>query len=320
MHQEQPFQEAPRWLHYCALLTAGAACVLLMLGAEVTTKGVGMVDQRGLRSPLHLVTVLAEGSPLERGLGYLIEHSHRFMGWLVGAAIIVLAVGLWLKERRSWVRWLGLVALAGVCAQGTLGILRVNENELMGNDLALVHGCFAHLVLAALVSLALVTSRSWQRAEPGRGHENLRLRRWSLLTAGLVYAQLVLGAILRHKDLVLAARGHLLLAFAAVAVVAWLLKEVFEDAQRSRPELMAGLALGLLVVVQLSLGVEAWLSKFSPRPRSWEQFPELLRSAHYLVGSLVFSATVVVALQAHRRLAWQAHPAAAPARRLEGAA
>jgi heme A synthase len=294
----------------------------MLLGAEVTTKGAGMVDPQPVRVPWYLVTYLADGSPLERGLGYLIEHSHRFMGWLVGSATILLAAGLWLLERRLWVRWLAVAALVGVSAQGVLGILRVDQNALAGRDLALVHGCFAHLVLATLVSLALCTSRSWQRADAGTGHDNLRLRRWSLLTAALVYAQLVFGGVLRHKDLVLAARGHLLLAFAAVAAVAWLVKEAIEDPKRGRAELVAALTLGLVVVVQLSLGVEAWLSKFSPRPQSWEQFPQLLRSAHYLVGSLVFSATVAVALQAHRRQLSEGARTAevCPAGRLEGAA
>ena len=41
----------PRWIHWCAVLTVCAALPLLTLGAEVTTRGVGMVDPRGFRWP-----------------------------------------------------------------------------------------------------------------------------------------------------------------------------------------------------------------------------------------------------------------------------
>ncbi len=45
----------PRWLFWCAAATVGAAVPLLMLGAFVTTMGVGMADQRGLVNPVQAV-------------------------------------------------------------------------------------------------------------------------------------------------------------------------------------------------------------------------------------------------------------------------
>src|SRR5687767_11810716 len=82
------------WLHRWAVLTVCATLPLLLLGAEVTTKQVGMVDAVGFRPPWHMLTV-----PLrERGLGFVIEHSHRLAGFVVGTCIIVLAVGLWRWE------------------------------------------------------------------------------------------------------------------------------------------------------------------------------------------------------------------------------
>ena len=47
----------PRWLHYWAILTVVAALPLLLLGAQVTTLGAGMVDQQSVREPWHLFTV-----------------------------------------------------------------------------------------------------------------------------------------------------------------------------------------------------------------------------------------------------------------------
>ena len=97
----------PHWLHYWAILTVVAALPLLLLGAQVTTMGAGMVDQQSLREPWHLFTV----SFSIENFAYLIEHSHRFFGWLVGACTIVLAVALWRSARHSAIRWTSRFAI-----------------------------------------------------------------------------------------------------------------------------------------------------------------------------------------------------------------
>jgi cytochrome c oxidase assembly protein subunit 15 len=290
-----------RWLHRWAMLTFVATLPLLLLGAEVTTKKVGMVDQVGFRAPWHLLTVAWQ----EKGLGFLIEHAHRLAGFVVGTCAIVLCVALWLRERRRWVRWLGAAALAGVSAQGVLGILRVNLNARVGPELAMIHGCFAPLVVALLASLALFTSQAW--AGPDRvsltSRDTARISRLSLVTAGLIYLQVVLGAVVRHQDLPLGARAHLLVAFAAVAAVVWLVKTVLDSRIRGLLR-QTTLLLPLLVVLQLLLGVEAWMSKFaSPQWQQLRPLPvqaTLVRSIHSLGGTLLLACAVVVALQALR--------------------
>src|SRR5438309_558656 len=84
------------WVHRWAVLTVCATLPLLVLGAEVTTKQVGMVDVQGFRMPWHMLLV----SPLEKGLGFVIEHSHRLAGYVIGTCIIVLALVLWRREPR----------------------------------------------------------------------------------------------------------------------------------------------------------------------------------------------------------------------------
>jgi heme A synthase len=316
-----------RWLHRLAVLTVCCALPLLFLGAEVTTKKVGMVDQQGFRSPLHLASVLWEqirqGETPQWGL--VIEYAHRLAGFLVGICAVVLAAGLWWTEGRSGRRWLGLAALAGVSVQGLLGIFRVDLNALMGRDLALVHGCFAQLVFALLVSVALVTSAGWSSPADSSGNprEALRLARWGLATSILVYLQIVFGAVVRHRDVPFGARVHLLVAFGVVAAVVWLARMVFEGQPRPRRLTTPVVLLGSLLVLQLLLGVESWLSRF-PSPESNQArplpfHPELLRSLHFLVGALLFATTVVVALQAYRRTAPAPAAAPAPVGHLEGA-
>src|SRR5205085_6864053 len=107
-----------RWLRGWAVFTVLAALPLVMLGAEVTTKKVGMADPKGFRAPWHLFTL--SGDQLSRGL--LIEHGHRLAGFSVGICCIVLAIGMTLAARGRLHRSLGWLALLAVSSQGILGI------------------------------------------------------------------------------------------------------------------------------------------------------------------------------------------------------
>ena len=49
----------PRWLHAWAVLTVCAALPLVLLGAEVTTKQIGMVDPQGFRELNQFMTISA---------------------------------------------------------------------------------------------------------------------------------------------------------------------------------------------------------------------------------------------------------------------
>jgi cytochrome c oxidase assembly protein subunit 15 len=315
----------PRWAHILAVATAVATLPLLTLGAEVTSRGVGMVDPRGFRWPWDIVPILVDAAR-QGNTALFIELTHRLFGFLVGIFAIALCVGLLVKGR-GWKRWLGAVALAAVVTQGLLGRYRVDLHALLGHTLPLVHGLFAHLVFALLVSVAVWTSRAWSAPLPAvTSPAQVRVRHWSVLTAGLIYAQLVLGALVRHKDLTLGARAHLLGAFVVVAAVVWLVKLTFDVPAQERQGGAAALVVAALVTVQLFLGVETWLSKFRVpgyTPRQLEPLSaetDLIRSAHYLVGALTFAAAVTTALLANRQAGWAAQTAPAPAGRLEGAA
>jgi heme a synthase len=304
----------PRWLHVWALLTLVAALPLLFSGAHVTSLDAGMSDPVGFRGPLELLQLLFDAI----GLGLRFEYTHRVAGFTVGIAAIVLAAGMAIFDRRPGIRWLGTAALALVCIQGMLGKYRVDLNALFGRDLALVHGALAQIVIATLAGVALVTSRSWVR-DSAEIAAAPALRRWSLVTAALVYGQLILGGIVRHRDFLLGSRLHLIGAFVVLGAVLWLIK-LARDSERRASLASPIMVLAGLVALQLMLGVEAWLARAqmyflpgvpSPAHADW------LRSAHYVAGTLIFATTVVVALKANRRPI--ALASLAPARTLEGA-
>src|SRR5262249_23588081 len=151
-------------------------------------------------------------------------------GFVVGIACIVLALGLTVGARGWFHRSLGWVALIAVGLQGLLGIFRVNLHDWlgMGPNLALIHGCFAQLVFATLVGVAVLCSRAWW-ASPEVEGEGRKLRSASVAVCLLVYTQAVFGAILRHLLDPVAQRLHVLLAFAVVLAVLWLVRGVLNE-------------------------------------------------------------------------------------------
>ena len=139
--------DSPRWLHALAVLTALLTLVLLFLGAGVTSHGVGMVDPRGFRPPWEIINGLFENN----GLGWRLEYGHRTFGFLVGIYGIALAIGCWFFDRRPWMGWVGVLALAMICTQGALGIFRVDYNASLGGsfDPPAVTTLFQHLRVLA---------------------------------------------------------------------------------------------------------------------------------------------------------------------------
>lgn len=311
MVESQPYRSP--WPHAWAIVTVLATLPLLFLGAEVTTKQVGMADPVWPTVPWYLFGI----TWVDQGIGFLIEHGHRLAGYTVGTCAILLVLALWRWEERAWVRWLGVIALLGIITQGVLGGFRVRLNVLMGPDLALVHGCFGQMVFATLVSLAIVTSRRWQVAVPeqsGDGSGDASLRRWTLMVVGLIVCQLILGAILRHKGSPIGQRGHLLMAFGVTFAIAWLARLVWAQHAGDRNLSFAVTVMVGLLGLQLMLGIEAWMVRFMSttafEPGHWLLNRDLVRSLHVLVGSCLLANAVVAALEAHRGLA--SVPAAVP--------
>jgi heme A synthase len=84
--------------------------LLLVLGGFVTSFRVGMADPVWPTEPWYL----ASNFRLE--FGYLIEHSHRIVAWIVGIATTILAFAVWWREPERKLRTAGLIALVGLLA------------------------------------------------------------------------------------------------------------------------------------------------------------------------------------------------------------
>jgi cytochrome c oxidase assembly protein subunit 15 len=233
--------------------------------------------------------------------GVLYEHSHRLIGSLVGVLTVTLAAVLWVLDRRSWVRWLGVAAVCAVILQGILGGLRV---VLAVEELAIVHGAFAQAFFALGASLALFTSPGWNASVEGNATKEMgKLRRLLLLTTVCLYVQVVLGTLVTHLGIRVDAHiGVAILVSAAVVLLGFLIA----PGRAAWPELIlpAEILRGLWIA-QLILGLGSYVVRFHPALVPMGPVLELaLPVAHRLTGSLMLITSLVLTLRAYRRSGW----------------
>jgi cytochrome c oxidase assembly protein subunit 15 len=237
------------------------------------------------------------------------EHGHRLVAAGVGLLTIALAVYLQLRERRSWVKRLGWIALGIVVAQGLLGGLTVKMNLPLAVSAA--HATLAQLFFLTTVSLVVFTSRSWITAASSVAEESNSISARALCVSSLILilAQLVLGATLRHSAtwdqflpsglLVAHIAGAVIVTLVLAAAGLMLLLKHREEEFLTRP---AVVALALLFV-QLLLGLATYIARaaspYDPQPLN----PMIsLTVAHVGCGALVFAATIVLTLRVFRVL------------------
>jgi heme A synthase len=259
-------------LHRLALAAATLTFVLLLVGGIVHGTGSSLACPDW---PLCFGAVF----PRMEG-GVLYEHSHRLFAAGVGTLTLTIAV-LAVRARRedSRLGWLGPLALGMVVLQGLLGGLTVIYR--LPTLVSTAHLGLSMLCFATLVYLAW---RTRPRPLPHVGLSS-ELRRWIALAAGAVYAQIVLGGLVRHTGAGLACGNELplcsggrvwsgLSAIAqvqvvhrwtavAVAVLVLVVSVRVFRAERG-PSLVRGLAAlaPLLVAIQIVLGllsVQSWL-------------------------------------------------------------
>jgi cytochrome c oxidase assembly protein subunit 15 len=189
-------------LHRFAVLTAIITFFLLGIGGLVTSHEAGMSVPDWPTS--YDYNMFALPIKFWKG-GAFFEHSHRLLASGAGFLTTVLAVWLWLKDSRKWMKWLGVIAFLLVVAQGVLGGLRVT---LKMDGLGVIHGVVAQSFFILICAIALFTSRFWSRWSAGEKmfFVTRGLRTLVLATTALIFCQLVLGATMRGQHAGLAIR------------------------------------------------------------------------------------------------------------------
>jgi len=282
-----------RWPHRLAVLTAVATFPLLFIGGLVTSKGAGLAVP-DWPTTFGYNMFLYPWSKMVGGIFY--EHSHRLAGSFVGLCTIFLALTLWFKESRRWLRWLGIAALTMVIAQGVLGGLRVVWLE---HTLALVHAALAQAFFAFVTALAVLTSPQWRREiqEPPVD-DGGKLLRLGIITTAMIYLQVVFGAVLRHTGEWLVA--HLLFAALVTLHVALLLFRVTRNRPGDPKLVRLATFLGALLAAQLLLGAASYFGKYTAFWRISADAVVYITTVHLAAGALMLVTSLIFTLRVLR--------------------
>src|SRR5262249_36325123 len=146
-------------------------------------------------------------------------------------------------------KWLALAAVIGVVLQAAIGGLRV---LLPGHKalIAVPHAFVAQSFFCAVVSLAVITSRSWSQGQSTRlGEFATPLRSLSIATAAGIMIQLLLGAGFRHGAIGIA--PHIAGAAGVTLLVGWTVFSTWRLGGAHRYLLRPAFSLCALLVVQI---------------------------------------------------------------------
>jgi cytochrome c oxidase assembly protein subunit 15 len=230
--------------------------------------------------------------------GDLFEFSHRVFAGGLGVLTLVLAVVLWVKEKRPWLRRLGVIAVLGVVVQAILGGQVVIR--LLHYWLPVIHACFAQIVFGAVLSIAVFTSKWWVSERPQlEDTGSPSIRTIAMLNAGVIYLQVILGAGFRHKDIPI--WPHMGGALVVLGMVIWTAVALRKRFGASRELSKARVLLHAIFGTQFLLGFGAYWSRLStadaPQP-----MPVMvtLTVIHTVVGAILFAFSILIVLLCYR--------------------
>ena len=280
-------------IHKFAVFTVCWTILLFVAGALVTSNDAALSVIDWPKSHGSWVPPL---SSLQGGDFY--EFSHRFVAGGLGIITLLLAVLLVLRERRVWLRWLGVIAVLGVVVQAILGGQVVMQ--LLHYWLPVIHACFAQIVFAAVLAIAVFTSKWWVSERPqleDKGSPSIHFV--ATLNAVVVYLQVILGAGFRHKDIPI--WPHAAGALVVLGTVTWTAVALRRRLGASRELGVARILLHAIFGTQFLLGLLAYWSRLTtaeaPQPMPVMVW---LTVIHTVVGAILFAFSVLVVLMCYR--------------------
>lgn len=291
-------------MHRFAVLTAASTLLLIVAGGLVTSTGSGLAVPDWPLSYGQLFPPMVGG--------VLFEHGHRMIAATVGLLTLILACWIFAREPRRWVGRLAAAALIAVVLQGVLGGITVLL--LLPAGVSIAHACLAQAFLCLTVTLAVVTGPRWARMAPGPGAPpaGAGVKRLTAALTAAIYAQLILGALMRHTGAGLAIPdfplafgrlipplgspgvaihfAHRVWAGVVTALVVWTLARILTR-HRDRGALTrpAALVAGLLAAQILLGALTVWTAK-----------SVIPTTAHVATGAALLAASLVMTLRAHR--------------------
>jgi heme a synthase len=277
-------------VHRFAVFVVLWTILLLIAGALVTS------NDAALSVPDWPLSYGTLTPPMVGGVVY--EHSHRLIAACLGIFALLLAIVLWVADERQWLRWFGVIAVLGVIVQAILGGQVVIQ--LLHYWLPVIHACFAQIVFAAVLSIAVFTSRWWMSERPqleDRGSPSIHTV--ALLNAAVIFFQVFLGAAFRHQEIPI--WPHIAGSLAVLSMVIWTAAVLRKRFSESRELSRCRILLHAIFGAQFLLGLGTYWSRLTtadaPQPML---LTVTLTVTHTVVGAFVFAASVVVVLVCYR--------------------
>ncbi|HJT18738.1 MAG TPA: heme o synthase [Thermoanaerobaculia bacterium] len=280
---------------------AAATLFLIFAGAMVTSTGSGLAVPDW---PLSYGRLMP---PMVGGIFY--EHGHRMIAATVGFLTVLQAIWLQLAARKKFLKVLGWCAVGAVIAQGVLGGLTVLL--LLPPAISIAHAGLAEIFLCLNVSIAFFASDGFDRLKAMEKGDAPIAGSTALVI--LVYAQILIGALMRHLGAGLAIPtfpfpllppstslpvivnyahriGALVVALTIVALFIRMLRFEVRHPLRQIATLLLG-----VVAVQIALGAYT----------IWSAKQPVITSLHVVTGALTLALSLLLALTA-RSVGWRA--------------
>lgn len=272
--------------HALARATTAATFLLLIAGGLVTSTG------SALAVPDWPLSFGRFFPPMVGGIFF--EHGHRMIAGVVALLTFALGALCHRNETRPWARCVAYASCGAIILQAALGGLTVLLK--LPPEIAVSHACLAQAVFCLILTTAQITSPWYLQASSSVRAGEL----WKLgaLSVASVYLQLLWGAIVRHTGHGIALHAAwALVVTAAVGASAYRLTSAYAaEPALSRP----GALLALLLIVQLALGLGAYLVRYTPYLELSYNAAAALTTAHVAVGALILGASVIWTLRAYR--------------------
>jgi cytochrome c oxidase assembly protein subunit 15 len=277
-------------VHRFAVLTVGWTILLLVAGALVTSNDAALSVPDWPKS-------FGTWTPHMVG-GVFYEHSHRVIAGVLGVLTLILAIAVWVKEERRWLRWFAVIAVGGIVAQAILGGQVVIQ--LLHYWLPVWHACFAQIMFGALLSIAVFTSKWWVSDRPqleDRGSPSIRSL--ALVNAVVIFLQVFLGAGFRHSEIPIwpHAAGSLFVLTTVIWTAVALRKRFESSKELTKMRILLHSVFGL----QFLLGIGAYWSRIATA-QAPQPMPVMvaLTVIHTVVGALLFAVSILTILLCYR--------------------
>jgi cytochrome c oxidase assembly protein subunit 15 len=277
-------------VHRFAVFTTCWTVLLLIAGALVTS------NEAALSVPDWPRSYGTWLPPMVGGVLY--EDSHRKIAGVLAVLTVILAILIWIKEDRRWLRWFAVIAVGGIIAQAILGGQVVIQ--LLHYWLPVAHACFAQIMFGAILSIAVFTSKWWVSDRPQlEDRRSPSIHSLALLNAVVIFLQMFLGAGFRHKDIPI--WPHAAGSLAVLATVVWTAVVLRKRFEHSRELTKMRILLHSIFGLQFLLGIGAYWSRIStadaPQPM---RVMVVLTVTHTVVGALLFAVSILTILLCYR--------------------